>query len=325
LQTRGQTSFGNKGWARSQTKWVDDHIFFRIPRAHISTYNAQRAEWCQEKRTHGGRRKEGSRIWYGAKNLPNGTTEEFDEDFSARLIGQAAGSTIPRSEADRDFAYADADIDELSAHLSIKWESSKSVPFGEEVPYLGFQWNLRSRVVYLPDEKKTRYLAVIAEWREKRAHNLLEMQRLYGKLLHTMLVVPARRAHLTSLEAMLASFNNNPFRPHTPPRSTLDDLVWWQRRLSRTVVSIPIPRLRALAGYTDASSAFGVLSRLAPDGARGGWSPGGSPKEDITNGRKRSASSYLPSAYALFQARGSTSCSMAITEESSKDGGRGAA
>ena len=37
-------------------------------------------------------------------------------------------------------------------------------------------------VMYLPDEKKARYLAVIAQWKEKRVHDLLETQRLYGKL-----------------------------------------------------------------------------------------------------------------------------------------------
>ena len=67
---------------------------------------------------------------------------------------------------------------------------------------MGFQWNLQSRVVHLPNEKKAWYLAVIAKWREKCTHNLLEMQRLYGKLLHVMLVIPAECAHLTSLEAM---------------------------------------------------------------------------------------------------------------------------
>ena len=43
-------------------KWVDDHIFFRIPHIHISTYNVQCAEWSQEIRTHRGLRKEGSQI-----------------------------------------------------------------------------------------------------------------------------------------------------------------------------------------------------------------------------------------------------------------------
>ena len=97
----------------------------------------------------------------------------------------------PRSTADWEFTYADINIDSLSDHLGIKWETSKSIPFGEEVAYLGFQWNLQSRVIYLPDKKKARYLAVIAKWREKRKHDLCKTQRLYRKLLHATLVIPA--------------------------------------------------------------------------------------------------------------------------------------
>ena len=246
-------------------KWVDDHIFFRIPRAHLSEYNAQRTEWHREIQAKRGRRQEGSRIWYGGKNLPNDSIEEFDEDCNAKLRDLADSS--PRPAADQKFAYADTDIDELSIRLGIRWEASKSVPFGEEVPYLGFLWDLRSRVVHLPDEKKTRYLAVIGEWKEKRTHDLIETQRIYGKLLHASLVIPAGRARLTSLEAMLASFNNNPFRPHTPPQSTPDDLEWWQHQLCRPDISIPIPKPQPLTNYkaySDASSGFSVAITIGP-------------------------------------------------------------
>jgi hypothetical protein len=57
-------------------------------------------------------------------------------------------------------------------------------------------------------------------------HNLLETQRLHGKLQHAFLVVLPGRAHLTSLEAMLALCHNRPFLPRTPPRGTPDDLAW---------------------------------------------------------------------------------------------------
>ena len=116
-------------------------------------------------------------------------------------------------------------------------------------------------MVYLPGGKKDKYLAAIAEWRGKRTHNLLETQQLHGKLVHAALVIPAGRAHLTSLKAMLSSFNNHPFRPHTPPRGTPDDLAWWQRQLRRASVAILIPKPRPLikrAAYSDASSSFSV-------------------------------------------------------------------
>jgi hypothetical protein len=241
------------------TKWVDDHIFFHIPRVHLPSYNTQRAQWQHEIQTLGGCRQEGSRLWYGGKALPCGSSEEFDEDCSTRLLDLVGVSS--RLPTDREFTYADTDIDKLSVCLGIRWQTTKSVPFGTEVPYLGFCWDLHSQIVHLPDEKKARYLAAITEWGKKRTHNLLEVQKLYGKLLHTALVIPAGRVHLTNLEAMLASFNNSPFRPHTPPRDTPDDLAWWQRQLKRTNISIPIPRPQPLTeyrAYSDASSGVGV-------------------------------------------------------------------
>ena len=246
-------------------KWVDDHIFFRLPHTHLPAYNAKRAEWHQEIQTQGGRRQDGSRLWYGGDALPNGTAQEFDEDCSATLRDLA--NTSPRAAEDQQFTYADADINKLSVRLGIRWEASKSVPFGTEVPYLGFRWNLDTRVVHLLEEKKAKYLAAIAEWEGRRTHNLLETQRLYGKLLHASLVIPAGRAYLTNLEAMLGAFSNNIFLPHTPPRDTPSDLDWWKRQLGRSDVSRPLPEPQPLVdhqAYSDASSGFGVAITVGP-------------------------------------------------------------
>ena len=183
-------------------KWVDDHIFFRIPRSSLDRYNEKRAEWRREIKAQGGRRQEGSRVWYVGKELPSGHPEEFDEDCSMPLQDRVNAS--PRAAEDQPFAYADEDINQISQRLGIRWEPSKTIPFGPEVPYLGFRWDLRNQVVHLREEKKAKYLAAIAEWEQREKHNLLEVQKLYGKLLHAALVIPAGRAHLTSLEAMLA-------------------------------------------------------------------------------------------------------------------------
>ena len=246
-------------------KWVDDHVFFRIPCEHLQSYNASRAKWCQEIQAQGGRRHEGGRLWYGGILLPDGASQEFDEDCSTELHDLTNAS--PHTVEDAHFAYADPDIDELLERLGIKWETSKSIPFGMEVPYLGFRWNLLTHIVHLPEEKKAKYLAAIAEWEEKRTHNLLEVQKLHGKLQHAAMVIPAGRAYLTSLEAMLGSFNNCVFLPHTPPRDTPDDLDWWKLQLSRPDVSRPIPPpqpLIDLRAYSDASSGFGIAITIGP-------------------------------------------------------------
>ena len=62
-------------------------------------------------------------------------------------------------------------------------------------------------------------------------HDLLETQKLYGKLHHAMMVLPAGQAYLTSLETMLATCSNHPFLPRSPPRDTPDNLEWWKSQL----------------------------------------------------------------------------------------------
>ena len=182
-------------------KWVDNHIFFRVPRTLLPEYNARHANWHREICSHGGHRQNGSRLWYGGKDLPNGSSEEFNEDCSTVL--QDLADAFPRSLKDREFTYTDADIDVVSARLGIQWEASKSVPFMTEVPYLGFQWNLHTHVVSLLEDKRTKYLAAIVEWEGRCTHNLLKTQKLYGKLLHASLVVPAGHAYIRKTPHLL--------------------------------------------------------------------------------------------------------------------------
>ena len=241
------------------SKWVDDHIFFCIPRPHLATYNAQRQSWHRTVTDNGGRIHEGSRIWYRGDAMPDGRPEEFDEDMFFPL--RDLSSISPRTADDAHFTYADADIDRVSDELGIPWEHSKTVPFSNVVPYLGFLWNLTTRTVEVPLEKKLKYRSAIEEWQKKPRHTLAEVQRLYGKLLHTTLVVPAGRAYLTNLETMLALFNDRPFVPHTPPRDTPHDLIWWSRLLDAETLSRPIPGPTPLEdphAFSDASSGFGI-------------------------------------------------------------------
>ena len=121
--------------------------------------------------------------------MPDGRPEEFNEDMAAPLCNLTNASMCHPD--DTSFTYADVDIDLLSEELGIPWESSKMIPFSMVVPYLGFLWDLNARTVVVPTEKKAKYLNAIEEWRQKPRHMLAEVQGLYGKLLHTSLVIPA--------------------------------------------------------------------------------------------------------------------------------------
>jgi hypothetical protein len=235
-------------------KWVDDHIFFRVPRKHLSTYNADHAQWCRDIALRGECKQNGGHLWYEGNPLYEGSPEEFDKDCSAPLRDLAGA--YPRGAEDQAFAYADADIDTLSKHLGICWEPSKVVPFGPKVPYLGFLWDLDAHTVRLLEKKRLKYLAAIADWEKKCTHNLLETQQLHGKLQHTSLVIPSGHAYLTGLETMLALCHDRPFLPLTPPQDTPSDLNWWKQHLSCPNSPWPIPkpgRLIDHQAYSDAS------------------------------------------------------------------------
>ena len=238
------------------SKWVDDHIFFRIKKQYLTEYNNLRANWHQAIISNGGRRQEGSRIWFCGNTMEDGRLEEFDEDNSSPLQDLSS-----RSSPSSQYTYNDSDIDLISDHLGIPWEASKTIPFGPVAPYLGLNWDLDAKIVALPDAKKQKYLACIEEWQRRRTHNLAQVQSLYGKLLHSCLVIREGRAYLTSLEAMLSISHNSPFIPHTPPRGTSQDLQWWAKTLRKSNIFRDIPGpivIDDFEAYSDASSGTGI-------------------------------------------------------------------
>ena len=234
------------------SKWVDDHIFFRIQKQYLTEYNGMREQWHQNILITGGRRQDGSRIWFCGKAMEDGRLEEFDEDNSVPF--QDLSPTT-------QYTYDDSDIDRISHHLGIPWEISKTIPFGAVVPYLGLTWDLDEKTVAIPDAKKKKYLACIGEWFQRQTHTLAQVQSLYGKLLHSCLVIREGRAYLTSLEAMLSISYNRPFIPRTPPHGTTQDLQWWARTLQKPNIFKDIPgpvSISDFGAYSDASSGIGI-------------------------------------------------------------------
>ncbi|GLB39889.1 putative tyrosine recombinase [Lyophyllum shimeji] len=241
------------------SKWVDDHIFFRMLRRYLNEYNGRRRAWAQEIAQSGGEQQDGGRLWYKGKSMPDGRPEEFDEDCTA--VFRDLSTASPRSQAEAEYTYCIADIDEISEELGIPWEVSKDIPFTSTPLYIGLVWDLEARTVTLPETKKAKYIKAIEEWRTSPTHTLQEAQKLYGKLLHACLVVPSGRAYLTNLETFLGVFHNSPFVPHTPPRDTPGDLYWWKQTLTRPLLCRPLPGPREIFdinAYSDASSEVGI-------------------------------------------------------------------
>lgn len=133
------------------SKWVDDHVFFRLQREHIAHYNEQRTNWKRCIAEGGGRHHTGGRIWFGRLVLPNGWIEEFGDDMAFSVHDLSSQS--PRSVEDACFSCCMADIDLISHELGIPWDPSKDQPWLEEVIFTGFVWNLTSNTVTIRDEK----------------------------------------------------------------------------------------------------------------------------------------------------------------------------
>ena len=241
------------------SKWVDDHIFFRIRKEYIQEYNGLRRKWNTAIIANGGQIHDGGRLWYCGDTMPDDRPEEFDEDAGYPLLDLSLSS--PRSAADEPFTYSMEDIDRIYSELGVPWETTKDVPFATSVPFIGFIWDIAELQVSIPTKKKTKYLEAIQEWLLQPTHTLEEVRKLYRKLLHACLVIPAGRAYLTSLEAFLGIFHDRPFMPRTAPRNTADDLLWWSATLARPnlVRSIPGPQtITDVEAYSDASSATGI-------------------------------------------------------------------
>ncbi|KAJ3472811.1 hypothetical protein NLI96_g13248 [Meripilus lineatus] len=128
------------------SKWVDDHVFFRVPTAKISDYNRLRKAWATSIADHGGMHKSGGRIWYGGAILPDDRVAEFDEDLLFPITTQPGQDGI--------FPYSMEDIDRLSDELGIPWQKDKDRPFSQSFTFTGFDWNIQKKTVALTEAKR---------------------------------------------------------------------------------------------------------------------------------------------------------------------------
>ena len=238
-------------------KWVDDHVFFRIRREFLEDYNQQRQSRHMELSARG-QIHQGGRLWFGGRVFPDGTLDEHVEDCCFPCLDLSSRS--PRSAEDALFCYNFDDIDTLSDALGIPWEKSKDLPFSSSSSYIGLRWDLEALTVTLTLEKCQKYSNSIVEWLLHSKHDLNDVQKLYGKLLHACLVVPAGRSYLTNLEAMLVLCGSNPFVLYSSIKGVHEDLSWWTHKLASPLFRpIPSPlELHDIQAFSDASSGFGI-------------------------------------------------------------------
>jgi hypothetical protein len=113
--------------------------------------------------------------------------EVFSEDCRFPLIDLLHHSL--HSLTDGLFTSNFTDIDHTSDLLGIPWEPPKDTDFAFQVLFIGLLWDLLYLTVGLGDSKRVKYLAAITEWLLCPTHVLLNVQKLYGKLLHACLII----------------------------------------------------------------------------------------------------------------------------------------
>jgi hypothetical protein len=121
-------------------KWVDDHVFLRILRKFLDSYNKARHELGEKIERNGGQQQRGSWIWFNAGMLEDGRLDEHVEDMRFPLCDLSNDS---KGAKDREYTYSFTDIDDISAELGIPWQLEKDMPFSHEFPFTGLLWNLK--------------------------------------------------------------------------------------------------------------------------------------------------------------------------------------
>jgi len=305
------------------SKWVDDHIFFRIQKQHLAEYNGRRMQWHQNILSNGGRRHEGSRIWFRGSTMEDGHPEEFDEDNMSPL---------------RDLSFSPYD--------PFAYDDTRLTPYQIIWAFLGKLQKL------FPSAQWFHTLVLAGIWTQRRLLSLTPKNRSTWPALKNGAIVPLTPWH--KFKVFMANFFTRAWWPekdeHTSPH--------WRPCLAHpiTVLSFHTPHLTALhktlnggAGFSTSPTSPGMFlapsssttskptpmpaqvwvsaSSSATDGGHGNFSQAGRQIAMKSAGLKLSASSSSSERSAILFAahRNNTSKSLVTTEVSLKAGGKAAA
>jgi hypothetical protein len=163
----------------------------------------------------------------------------------------------------RQFTYGLSDITRFAETLGWPWKPTKTRPFATTFLYLGFLWNLETRSVEIPAEKRTRFLSKLEPWVQGAKVTRKQAESLLGTLVHCSLALPDSRSRLPAISNFVASFNkaNSVFSQFTLPSGAAEDAAWWRHTLSSTPCRSPLhkpPQPTDLLFAVDASTSWGI-------------------------------------------------------------------
>ncbi|KAJ3567307.1 hypothetical protein NP233_g6448 [Leucocoprinus birnbaumii] len=178
--------------------------------------------------------------------------------------------------------------------LKVPWHPDKGTPaFHHIVEYLGLGWDLRRRLVYLPEKKRLKHLRRVHLFLTKcrrEGCSLLDVQKIHGSLCYITFVHLEGSSRLPTISNFMATFNHaKPLQRRHPNHSMIGDIKWWLKELERTDVvrhlRPPGPMMDTRI-FVDASTSWGlgiiIDSRWCAFRLRSEWkSAGGLPGRDI--------------------------------------------
>jgi len=161
------------------------------------------------------------------------------------------------------FSYSLSDIYDLAARLGWPWKRSKTRPFAPQFKYLGFIWDLITKSVQIPDDKKLRYLSKLEPWTQGQNFSRKDAESVLGTLVHCSLALPDGRSRLPSISRFTSSFDyaSSIFTKKTPNPSVLSDIDWWRTQLSASFCGSFLtkpPVASSVEFWVDASSSWGI-------------------------------------------------------------------
>ncbi|EUC56894.1 reverse transcriptase/ribonuclease H, putative [Rhizoctonia solani AG-3 Rhs1AP] len=187
---------------------------------------------------------------------------------------------IPSSKSPLKFTFGIDEILEFAIPLGWPWKESKTRPFASLFIYIGFEWNIRDRIVCIPLPKCQKYTRKIAEWIQSPKVTLRFTQTILGTLTHCALAVPEGRSRLSGISRFAATFSTahqDRFKARTPSSWAKADAEWWLNTLQNTACSSPItpePPPSACTIFVDASTSFGIGLTLDETWSNWRFTPG---------------------------------------------------
>jgi hypothetical protein len=188
------------------------------------------------------------------------TVIKWVDDFVFfRYLSNPANDQPP----DYEYEYDETTLHSIAEPLGWPWSPTKCFPFASTFTYIGFSWDLVNKTVFLPDQKKSKYLQKLEHWRPPFMPTCKEVESLIGTFNHVNLILPNGKTHMLHLYKLQASSNHSCSRwlRHKLSQGVLDDISWWRSILQEPFVGMPVIQPPAASNnklYVDASMTWGI-------------------------------------------------------------------